>query len=156
MKIISHRANLDGIDKERENNPLYIDDCITKGFDVEIDLRAKDDNLFLGHDHAEYKINIEWLLERKENLWIHVKEYEALNMLMPFIDKLKYFCHENDKFTLLSNGYIWSHDLKNKMNNKCIIPLLSKQQVEEYNQDGFYAVCTDYVYECKKKFIREK
>ena len=48
MIIISHRGNLDGPDKERENNPHFIDDCITKGFDVEIDLRT----LKIGRAHV--------------------------------------------------------------------------------------------------------
>ena len=54
MIIISHRGNLNGIDLERENNPYFIDDCISKGFDVEIDLRIKENKLFLGHDFAQY------------------------------------------------------------------------------------------------------
>jgi len=152
MIIISHRGNLNGIDLERENNPIFIDDCISKGFDVEIDLRASDNKLFLGHDKPQYAIEIDWLLKRKNNLWIHVKEYEALNKIMSYKENLQFFCHENDKFTLVSNGYIWSHDLKNKMNNKCIIPLLSKEQILLYDQNEFFAVCTDYVYECKQKF----
>ena len=153
MIIISHRGNLNGIDPERENNPIFIDDCISKGFDVEIDLRILNNKLFLGHDKPQYEVEIDWLLKRKNNLWIHVKEYEALNKIMPYIQNLQFFCHENDKFTLVSNGYIWSHDLQNKMNNRCIIPLLSKEQIESYKQRDFYAVCTDYVYECLKRFL---
>lgn len=152
MIIISHRGNLNGVEEFRENNPIYIDECITKGYDVEIDLRTKNNCLFLGHDYAEYEINIEWLLERKDKLWIHIKEYEALMIIISYKDLLRFFCHESDKFTLLSNGYIWSHDLENKMNDKCIIPLLSKEQVLSYEQYDFYAVCTDYVYDCEKKF----
>ena len=153
MIIISHRGNLDGPDKERENNPYFIDDCITKGFDVEIDLRTLNGELFLGHDVPEYKTNIEWLLERKKNLWIHTKDYESLKTIIKYKENLKFFCHEGDRFTLTSNGYIWSHDLKNQMTNECIIPLIDLEQVNLYQQKGFYAVCTDYVFECQKKFL---
>jgi len=155
MIVISHRGNLTGIDKKRENNPYYIDECIELGFDVEIDLRVKNDNLYLGHDNAEYKIYLEWLLERKNNLWVHVKEYDALIKILGYKDKIRFFCHESDRYTLLSNGLVWCHDLDNHMNKNCIIPLLSYEQVCAYEQNDFYAVCTDYVYECKSKFIRE-
>jgi hypothetical protein len=154
MIIISHRGNLNGIEQNRENNPEYIDECINLGFDVEIDLRMKNNKLFLGHDFAQYEISIEWLLERKNNLWVHVKEYAALQVIIDYKNQLRFFCHESDKYTLLSNGLIWCHDLSNVMNNNCIIPLLSLEQVKDYNQYNFYAVCTDYVYESKQKFIK--
>lgn len=153
MIIISHRANINGIEEHRENNPYYIDECIKLGFDVEIDLRTKDNELYLGHDTCQYKITLDWLLERKDNLWVHIKEYDALVKILDYKEKIRFFCHESDKYTLLSNGLIWCHDLTNKMNKNCIIPLLSYEQVIDYNQKSFYAVCTDYVYECKNKFI---
>lgn len=152
MKIISHRGNLNGIEQHRENNPLYIDECIKLGFDVEIDLRVKNKQLFLGHDYAQYQISIDWLLERKNSLWIHVKEYEALVEILNYKQQLNFFCHESDKYTLLSNGLVWCHDLTNVMNQNCIIPLLSYDQVQSYNQYNFFAVCTDYVFDCKNKF----
>jgi hypothetical protein len=154
MVIISHRANLNGIEEERENNPIYIDECIKFGFDVEIDLRVKNGQLFLGHDFAQYGVTIDWLLERKNNLWIHIKEYEALQIILKYKNELRFFCHENDKYTLLSNGLVWCHDLENVMNENCIIPLLSLEQVQNYNQYSFFGVCTDFVYDCKAKFIK--
>jgi hypothetical protein len=152
MIVISHRANLKGIEENRENNPKYIDECISLGFDVEIDLRMKNNKLFLGHDFAQYEISIEWLLERKNNLWIHIKEYEALQIIMKYKQELKFFCHENDRFTIISNGLIWCHDLSNKMNENCIIPLLSLKQVKDYEDYNSFAICTDYVYDCVEKF----
>jgi len=152
MKIISHRGNLNGIDEQRENNPIFIDECIQFGFDVEIDLRVKNKTLYLGHDYAQYPISIEWLLERKQNLWIHIKEYEALKSILKFKKELNFFCHESDKYTLLSNGLVWCHDLENIMDENCIIPLLSIEQIRNYDQKDFFGVCTDYVYDCKNKF----
>ena len=150
MLYISHRANLEGLNPEKENNPEYIDEAIFKGYDVEIDLRVQDGNLFLGHDEPQYLITSSWLTERRNNLWIHVKDYGALVRIVR--TELKFFCHEQDKYTLTSNGYIWSHDLTNKMTDKCIVPLLSSESVEGYNQNGFYAVCSDYIYQCEEKF----
>jgi len=150
MLYISHRGNLEGLNPEKENNPEYIDEAIFKGYDVEIDLRVQDGNLFLGHDEPQYLITSSWLTERRNNLWIHVKDYGALVRIVR--TELKFFCHEQDKYRSTSNGYIWSHDLTNKMTDKCIVPLLSSESVEGYNQNGFYAVCSDYIYECEEKF----
>ena len=152
MIFISHRGNLNGVNPERENSPAYIDETLDKGFDCEIDLRMKDGVPYLGHDTPDYTVTVEWIRKRWNHLWIHVKEYEALIWLMKNCSDTNYFCHESDRYTLVSNGYIWSHDLKNVMTNRCIIPLLSKESVAEYKQNGFYAVCSDYIYDCVEKF----
>lgn len=155
MIYISHRGNLDGIKPELENAPEYIDSALEQGFDVEIDLRMLDGVPHLGHDYAQYPISLEWLWERKEQLWIHVKEFEALAWLhkVPNTHELfRFFCHEGDRYTLVSRGWIWSHDLTNPMQENCVIPLLSKESVEAYNQTGFGAVCSDFIYDCQKKF----
>ena len=150
MLYISHRGNLEGPDEAWENRIGYIDRAIYKGYDVEIDLRSRGGKLWLGHNFPEYKITMDWLQERKDKLWIHVKDYGALLGIMD--SGLKYFCHEQDKYTLTSNGYVWSHDLTNKMNDRCIVPLLSSKEVASYEQRDFYAVCSDYIYECEEKF----
>ena len=150
MIYISHRGNLEGVWAERENSPDYIDRAIKLGYDVEVDLRSKDGELWLGHDKPQHKVCISWLLGRKENLWIHVKDYGALVGIMR--TQLRFFCHERDKYTLTSDGYVWSHDLTNKMNDRCIVPLLSLELVNSYKQKDFYAVCSDYIYECERKF----
>lgn len=152
MKYISHRGNLNGINAEKENSPDYIQMALDFGVDVEIDLRIKNKIPYLGHDKPQYPIDKQWLETRISNLWIHVKEYEALVWLMNNVPNSMYFCHENDKYTLTSNGFVWSHDLSNNMTNKCIIPLLDKQSVSNYNKSGFYAVCSDYIIDCKEKF----
>ena len=55
MIFISHRGNLDGLNPDRENSPDYIDEAIKLGFDVEVDVRTKDGQLWLGHDEPQYK-----------------------------------------------------------------------------------------------------
>jgi hypothetical protein len=151
MIFISHRGNIEGVQPDRENSPEYIDEAIISGYEVEVDIRWKDGELFLGHDKPQYPTSLEWLLERKEYLWIHTKDYESLATLQDYA--LRYFWHEKDSFTLTSNGYIWSHDFQNKMTRHCIVPLLSLEEVEQYTQKHFYAVCSDYVESCTRKFL---
>ena len=62
---------------KNENLPSYIDKALEEGFDVEIDLRKIKDEFYLGHDKADYKVSLEWLENRKENLWIHTKNFNA-------------------------------------------------------------------------------
>lgn len=150
MIFISHRGNLDGPNLLRENSPLYIDETLRAGYDVEIDLRSIDNRLFLGHDEPQYPIDPSWLTERKEHLWIHVKDYDAIVWISEQTTQFKYFCHESDNFTLTSSGHIWSHDYEKKMTNKCIVPLINRQQVLQYTQRDFYAVCSDYIYDCER------
>ena len=152
MIIISHRGNVDGLNPQLENSQLYIDKAIKLGYDVEIDLRCSAGKLYLGHDSPQYPVAESWLEDRIDKIWLHIKDYDSLVWVSNNKKSFKYFCHESDKYTLTSNGYIWSHDLNNKMTNKCIVPLLSKKQLTNYNQRNFYAVCTDYAFLAKKIF----
>ena len=152
MIFISHRGNLTGPQPERENSLSFIDEAIERGYDVEIDLRMENGQLYLGHDHPEYFVDYEWLLKRSDNLWIHIKDYESLIWISSHHSEFRYFCHESDRYTLTSNGYIWSHDLQNKMTDKCIVPLINRKQVFEYDQWDYYAVCTDFVIECEERW----
>jgi hypothetical protein len=76
--LISHRGNLNGKIVERENHPDYIDEAINLGYDVEIDIWVVDGYIFLGHDYPDYKIDIGWLTDRLDKLWIHCKNIEAI------------------------------------------------------------------------------
>ena len=55
---------------------------------------------------------------------------------------------------------LWVHDLKMNLSDKCIIPLLSEDNVLEYHGKSVYAVCTDYIalaaYDLKQKGIYAK
>jgi glycerophosphoryl diester phosphodiesterase len=151
MIHISHRGNVRGVNHSRENSLSYIDEALSAGFDCEIDLRMKDGVPHLGHDTPDHVLDEGWFSDRKKWLWVHVKEYEALVWLMGNHPDAVYFCHESDRYTLVSNGKIWSHDLSNHMTADCIVPLLSLESVYSYaGRDGFHAVCSDYVEETRR------
>jgi hypothetical protein len=50
MILISHRGNINGIESNNENNPEYIQKALDLVYNVEVDLRIKDNKLYLGHD----------------------------------------------------------------------------------------------------------
>ena len=108
MIFISHRGNINGINKKLENSPKDINNAINKGYDVEVDVWYTD-NFYLGHDKPEYKISKSFL--ENKNLWCHAKNLKALEKLQKL--KTKYFWHQEDDYTLTSNGYIWTYPGKN-------------------------------------------
>ena len=57
MYLISHRGNINGIQKNKENEPHYINKAIESGFDVEVDVRFTEGKFFLGHDNDQYEID---------------------------------------------------------------------------------------------------
>jgi len=152
MIFISHRGNLNGIKKEFENSPEYIDIAIKAGFDVEIDLRMYNNKLFLGHDEPQYQTSLSWILKRRKNIWIHAKDFDSLCFLKKINKKITYFTHQNDDFALISNGLIWCHKYDTILNENCIVPLISEKQVKNFTQKNIYAACSDFVIFCKDKF----
>ena len=141
MKIISHRGNVRGPIPEKENRPSYIDCAIGNGYDVEIDLRIIDGELWLGHDVPQYKVEHSWLQPRKEYLWIHCKDLAAAKECWEY----QSFCHMGDPYTYTSTGKIWLHDLSMKIDNNVIIPLIDDIDYSPMNGDP-YAICTDHPY----------
>jgi hypothetical protein len=152
MKIISHRGNLTGPDLSIENLPEQIDKCISLGYDVEIDLRIKNEIPHLGHDYSQYEVSFNWILERISNLLIHVKEFDALIWLKENIPNARFFCHQSDDFTIVSDGAIWVHNLNVTVNERCIIPLITQDELKKSNFmiNKVNAICTDYVEDLEK------
>lgn len=142
MRIISHRGNIRGRVPEKENRPSYIDCAIGNGYDVEIDVRVIDNQIWLGHDYEQYEVSYKWLQLRKNNLWIHCKNYDASVLLKDFNS----FCHSIEPFVYTSNNKIWLHDLTQKINETVIIPLLSKEDLLFISdmKGTPYGICTDY------------
>jgi len=143
MRLISHRGNINGVEKELENTINYIDKANSVGYDVEIDVWY-DNGFWLGHDEPQHPVTLEWLLNRSEFLWIHCKNFQALHMLIN-IDGLTVFFHEQEKHTIISNGLIWSHDIT-VANNKCVVPLLSKDDIISWSpKHEVFGVCSDFI-----------
>ena len=144
IKLISHRGNINGIQPNKENTQPYIQAAIDSGYDVEVDVWAvgESNQLYLGHDCPETETSLEWLFERRKSLWIHCKGFQALSFLID--KKLTMFFHEQESYTIISNGYIWAHNLL-EINDKCVIPLLSESAISQWTQQPVYGVCSDYI-----------
>ena len=148
MILISHRGNIDSIIIKRENTQSYIQDAIDLGYDVEIDvwyvdfLVHKSSPFWLGHDEPQCEVEVDWLLDRKDKLWVHCKNFEALTKLVE--TELRVFYHKEEEYTIISDKHIWAHNLKS-IDDKCIIPLLSKNELENWKQVKVHGICSDYI-----------
>lgn len=141
MILISHRGNLSGKQVYLENSPEYIDEAISLGFDVEIDIRLFDNNLYLGHDYPQYIVTKDWLLERTNKLWIHCKNYESISYFNHLSERFNYFWHQSDDLVLTSLGYIWAHPGKQPIENSiAVLPELLSDSI-----DNCLGVCSDYI-----------
>lgn len=137
MILISHRGNLNGKNKERENSISYITEALSMGFDVEIDVWFVGGEFWLGHDSPQYKTDYKFLMNEK--FWCHAKNIEALMEMKKYA--IHYFWHENDEFTLTSKNYIWAYPTKeNKPGTISVLPEINNQNV-----DGCKGVCSDFI-----------
>lgn len=151
MKIIAHRGNIDGSNPLSENCLDYIDEAIKAGFDVEVDIR-EDDGLYLGHDNPQYYVSFDWLIRRKNKLWVHCKNVEALEFFSG--TSFNYFWHERDQYTITSHGIGWVYPGK-KPYSRSIIVLPEITELHNTTESNGYllsswGICTDQCLKYKK------
>lgn len=149
MILISHRGNIDGKKPHLENNPDYIDEAISKGYDVEIDLWYVNGDWFLGHDEPQYEIDLNWISKRSLKLWVHCKNVEALSYLATNEKESKdinYFWHEEDTATLTSFCYVWAYPGKQPIKGSiAVMPERSNDDVSVC-----MGICSDVIEKYKK------
>ncbi len=145
MIYIAHRGNVSGSNPELENSPEYVDEAISNGYFVEIDVRkgSAPDEFFAGHDYGKYKLSIDWFKERRGRLFIHAKDIETYTYFISRHD-WNVFWHQNDAYTLTSAGFIWALP-GSKLNEKtiCVMPenvLYSKEDIS-----CCAGICSDHV-----------
>lgn len=150
MIQISHRGNTNGPNPQLENHPDYLLEAVSKGFDIEVDIWLKNNNMYLGHDEPKYLISPEFFYKVRDHAWFHCKNLDILNHLIVFHPTSRFFWHQEDDFTLTSNNYIWTYPGKS-LSNRSIIVYLGEHKDLDFVPEPF-AICSDYCY----TFIREK
>jgi len=123
------------------------------GFDVEVDIWEREGELWLGHDRPQYKLSLDFLYTDINDepllyrLWFHCKNASAIEFIRG-IPHAKYFWHQNDDYTLTSNGLIWTYP------GKPLLPNISVAVLPELQHDismwNAAAICTDYPLEYRK------
>ena len=137
MIYISHRGNVDGPVKDKENNIDHIQKALNKGFEVEVDVRFNKNKFFLGHDYDQYEIDHNFLSNKK--IWCHAKTNEALFALNEI--NAHYFWHQEDDYTITSKGYIWTYPGKKLFSKSiCVLP-----EVANYKEINCMGICSDFI-----------
>ena len=145
MILISHRGNIEGPNLEKENSTSYINDAIHKGYNVEVDIWVQDDSIFLGHDNPQYEIDFDWIDFRKDKLWLHCKNIEAVEFFYSK-SKLNYFWHDTDNLTITSKGFLWAYPGKQPIKKSiAVLPELHKDDVSQCS-----GICSDFIYQYKE------
>lgn len=141
MILISHRGNTQGRLELFENQPNYIDKTISEGFDVEVDVWVKNNDIYLGHDSHDYNVNLKWFIDRINKLWIHCKNIESVEFFHNSEHNFNFFWHQEDTLTLTSHKYIWVFPGKQPVKNSiAVMPELFNDNV-----DNCIGVCSDFI-----------
>jgi len=139
FKVISHRGNVKGPNREKENKPNNILEVIKLGYDVEIDVWYINNEWFLGHDTPDYFINLSFLQNNK--LWCHAKNINALYEMNK--NNIRCFWHQDDDVTLTSDGFMWTYPGKKLTKNSiCVMPEAGNNSLAEIKKAA--GVCSDY------------
>jgi hypothetical protein len=139
-KLISHRGNLTGPDISAENVPEQIDIVLKEGYDVEVDIFLQKQKYYLGHNEPQYLIDIQWLVKRKNKIWLHCKNIYALESFLG--TNFNYFWHQQDDFTLTSKNFIWTYPNKLLTGKSiCVLP----EQGFKGDINNCAGVCTDFI-----------
>jgi hypothetical protein len=142
MIKIAHRGNVSGPNADLENKPHHIVAAISQKFDVEVDIWMNKEGIFLGHDKPMYEIDEDFINDIKDEAWFHCKNIEALGFFANNMPDARYFWHQQDDYTITSNGYIWTYPGKT-ITNKSIIVLTEPMDLNIFKDA--YGVCTDYL-----------
>ena len=143
MKLIAHRALMQGPDPSRENHPDQIGLALQAGLDVELDVRYLHGEWWLGHDAAQYKVEL-WYLQNPR-FWLHCKNLQAMHELRN--SNTNFFWHQNDDVTLTSRGWMWTQPGCTLFSNSvAVVPEthVSLDQFATLRDWCCYAICTDY------------
>ena len=147
MKIIAHRALLNGPDRNLENLPEQILLSLQEGYDCEIDVRLIDSKWMLGHDTPDYEVPFDFL--EQTGLWIHAKNLDALHYLTT--TNLVYFWHQNDDYVITSNNYIWTYPGKLLTDRSImVLPEWVDSSLSGVLNSRCYGVCSDFIGKLKR------
>lgn len=130
---------------EDENKPDTIKKAISQGYNVEIDVWKVNNVLYLGHDSPMYEIHPDFL--DIQELWCHAKNLSAFEYMLS--KNVRCFWHEEDDYTLTSDGFIWTYPNKDVV-EKSVIVCKTLEETVNYSKSVVYGICSDYVEMVKK------
>ena len=143
MKIISHRGNLNG--PQKEDNVISQLEKVAETMLVEVDVWSLGLKWYLGHDGPEREVSYDFIAN--PNFILHAKNLKALYSLS--VTELHYFWHQEDDFTLTSKNFIWTYP-KKEVTPLSINVCQTLEEVEKYKTKNIWGICTDYVEDAQR------
>ena len=147
MRIISHRGNISGANSCVENHPESVENAIRLGFEVEVDIWVSGNSkLLLGHDLPEFEVQLSWLVDLKDSLWLHCKNMQALEYATINLKDFNFFFHQSDDYVLTSKGYVWVFPGRTPPKNSIVVlPESEEGWIQKLLlEKNLHGVCTDY------------
>ena len=124
-----------------ENEPKYIANAISQGYEVEVDIWFIDNVLYLGHDKPQHSVDFRWFRDRITKLWIHCKNIEAVVFFKECGYDINYFWHEEDTLTLTSQNHLWAYPGKQPIKNSiAVMPEINNDNISQCS-----GICSDFI-----------
>jgi hypothetical protein len=142
MKFISHRGNILSKNVKLENTIPYINDALSKGYYVEIDVWLIKDKLYLGHDNPDNITEKSFLCNDK--ILCHAKNREAFEYMLKY-PEIHCFWHQEDEYTLSSLGIPIVYPNKTPINNSIVMVRDVNILRELINRKDIYGICCDFI-----------
>ncbi len=144
MKIIAHRGLLVGPDPKAENQLDTIDEALSYGFDVEVDVRLISGELIIGHDDATHTCPT-WLYD-DSRVWFHAKDTDSLVYLNKRGKRV--FYHTDEDVVMTSKGELWALPGKGFAGSYIVLP----ERYGDIVPNGALGICTDYPIKFKELY----
>lgn len=143
MIFISHRGNTTGREPKNENTPDAIDKVLGMGISVEIDVRVREHQLYLGHDYPQCPLPGEYL--SRTDIWFHCKDIESLKY---FGQNHNYFFIDKDRCVITSRGFIWLSPVNRELveDTICVMPEDPLWTFKKEDIVKFGGICSDNIY----------
>ena len=152
--FIAHRGNINGINTLKENSPDYVNEALSQGYDVLVDVWFVKSKWYLGNNYPQYNIKLDFL--RNKKIWCHAKNIDALEEMLKYNcyyeeiigeyakPGIHCFWHQVDSYAITSRGFIMTY-LHNKSIDNAICILLDDDIEINTNLKNFKGVCSNYI-----------
>lgn len=139
LRRIAHRGNREGPNPDRENEPGYVMEAINMGLDVEVDVWWIMEEVWLGHDKPQYKVDGNFIKHQK--LWCHAKNIQAMAYMMQN-SNIHCFFHQTDDIALTSMGYLWTYPGKTPLTYASVAVM--PETKPGWVHSGCFGICSDW------------
>ena len=150
-RFIAHRGITDGNYSDRENKVDTIIQALRYGYEVEVDVRLFNGEIYLGHDEPQEKLSKLWNRMRTGidwipygGLWYHCKDSGSLDYFKK-LNMYNYFWHDQDNFTITSKGHIWTADLCGCYPVDTFVVVKNKDDLVSQSETNCAGICSPFI-----------